>query len=228
MNKNTMKKVLSTIVALMVITISVNAQNEYYKTRHEVGLTIGTAANTQIIGDICDLTEIMVSSTLTTVGSLGTYTGYYSYGDEKYIPTISAEYYYHINKVVGLGGFLAFNGLDRDMLATWKNNETGKSEKQKTGVARRRNLSIIPTAKFDWLRNRNFGMYSKVGAGLTFMHESQKDDIDNGTDFSDTDVIFNFQLSLLGIEAGAENFRGFVELGVGEQGIALAGLRYKF
>ena len=38
----------------------------------------------------------------------------------------------------------------------------------------------------------------------------------------------NFQASLLGIEAGSEKIRGFAELGAGEQGIILAGLRYKF
>ena len=42
-----------------------------------------------------------------------------------------------------------------------------------------------------------------------------------------TDLLFNFQASLLGVEFGGA-FRGFVELGFGEQGIALAGLRYKF
>jgi hypothetical protein len=40
--------------------------------------------------------------------------------------------------------------------------------------------------------------------------------------------VFNFQASLLGIEAGGQNVRGFVELGMGEQGVALAGIRCKF
>jgi hypothetical protein len=41
-------------------------------------------------------------------------------------------------------------------------------------------------------------------------------------------VFFNFQVSALGIEAGTENVRGFAELGIGEQGIALAGVRIRF
>ena len=41
-------------------------------------------------------------------------------------------------------------------------------------------------------------------------------------------VGFYFQASLLGIEAGSPTIRAFTELGTGEQGIILAGVRYKF
>jgi hypothetical protein len=36
-----------------------------------------------------------------------------------------------------------------------------------------------------------------------------------------------FQVSALGVEFGGK-FRGFAELGVGDQGILQAGIRYKF
>ena len=38
----------------------------------------------------------------------------------------------------------------------------------------------------------------------------------------------NWQASLLGIEAGGPQLRGYLEAGVGEQGVAVIGLRYKF
>ena len=213
----------------MMTTTTVSAQqHKYYNTKHEVGITIGSGAMSEIVGGLADLTSIAISAAVTTAVTGGYGTGNYSYGDESYIPTITAEYYYHVNKLIGLGGFVAFNGLDRDMYAEWRNNDTGKKHKQKTGEASRRNFSIIPTAKFDWLRKKNFGMYSKVGVGVTFMHESQKDDVANGTDFSDTTIAPNIQLSFLGLEGGSESIRGFVEAGFGEQGILLAGLRYKF
>lgn len=50
---------------------------------------------------------------------------------------------------------------------------------------------------------------------------------DSGTKDSDSKVVFNWQASLIGMEFGGA-FRGFVELGMGEQGIILGGLRYKF
>ena len=42
------------------------------------------------------------------------------------------------------------------------------------------------------------------------------------------DVFFNFQASLIGVEVGNQQVRGFAEVGVGEQGIFLGGVRYKF
>ena len=41
-------------------------------------------------------------------------------------------------------------------------------------------------------------------------------------------MLFNWQLSLIGVEAGSPYMRAFAELGFGEQGIVCAGLRYKF
>ena len=42
------------------------------------------------------------------------------------------------------------------------------------------------------------------------------------------DIVFNFQATAIGVEAGSSHVRAFTELGIGEQGIALAGVRFKF
>ena len=228
-----MKKILATALMAAMVSTNISAQSTfdtYYNTKHELGITIGSAANTEIFSGLADLTKIAASAIVTTAMTGGIGTAYYDYGDASYIPTLSVEYYYHVNKVIGLGGFVSYNGLNRDMYFTYRNNTNGASTKEKTGEAKRRNLSIIPTAKFDWLRMKHIGLYSKLGAGISTMHESQKDDkqVEGSTDYKNTDVIFNFHVSLLGFEAGSENFRGFVEAGMGEQGIVLAGMRYKF
>lgn len=222
------RKIFSFLAAAALVTTASAQSSSYYDTRHEVGITIGSGATTEIFSGLADFTEIIVSTLVTTTATGGFYTGNVSYGDESYIPNLSAEYYYHVSKLVGLGGFVAFNGMDRDMYANWTNNSTGATTKEKIGKASRRNLSIVPTAKFDWLRKKNFGLYSKLGLGVSFMHESQDADDKSSKDYSDTDAVFNFQLSLVGMEFGAPRFRGFVELGMGEQGILLAGLKYKF
>lgn len=82
--------------------------------------------------------------------------------------------------------------------------------------------------KNDYYKTRHeIGVTIGVGAGLglSFMLETQKDDVDGGNDYSDTDVIPNLQLSLIGLEGGTEQIRAFAELGFGEQGILLAGLK---
>ena len=76
----------------------------------------------------------------------------------------------------------------------------------------------IPAVKFHWYRRAWFGSYSKLGAGLTFLPWREGKDR----------FQFNFQVSFLGLEAGPEFLRAFAEVGVGEQGIVVAGLRYRF
>lgn len=224
-----MKKIFALIVIVAMFTANAYAQSQkYYNTRHEIGITVGSGATSEILSGLADATSMLVSAAVSTTMTGGMATGYYNYGDAKYIPTITAEYYYHVNKYIGLGGVVAFNGLNRDMYVNWTNNVNGTHHKEKSGEATRRNLSIIPGAKIDWLRKKHFGLYSKAGVGITFMYEHQKDDEQGGLDYSDTTVIPNLNLSLLGMEAGSEALRGFVEMGFGEQGILLAGVKYKF
>ncbi len=224
-----MKKSIFIALALLASASGLQAQTtEYYNTRHEVSFALGGASNTTILGDLLDFTQVALSATVTSMASLGTYTAYYTYGDEHYVPTHSFEYYYHVNKVVALGGVFAFNGVKRDMYMEWTENNNGTHHRDKVGKAVRRNFTLLPSVKFDWLRREHFDMYSKVGIGATWMHQTQKDDADGGTDYSEDDVIFNFQLTGIGMEAGSEKWRGFLELGMGEQGIALMGVKYKF
>ena len=223
-----MKRTIVAVLCLLSVVCVQAQKNEYYNTKHEVGLSVGYLSNTTIFGFFTDITEILLTATLTTVGTGGTFTGHPSYGDESYIPTISAEYFYHVNPWLGVGGFLAFTGLDRDMYGNWQDNVTGNVEKKLCGKAMRRNFSLIPTAKFDYLRTKYFGMYSKLGVGASMMFESQQEDYEGGTNHENTIILPNFQISLLGMEFGSEQIRGFAELGVGEQGYALAGVKYKF
>ena len=44
----------------------------------------------------------------------------------------------------------------------------------------------------------------------------------------ETLTTFMFQATALGMDFGGEQFRGFVEAGIGEKGLLCAGLRYKF
>ncbi|MBQ6032088.1 MAG: hypothetical protein IJL29_03585, partial [Prevotella sp.] len=80
----------------------------------------------------------------------------------------------------------------------------------------------------DWLRSKNFGMYSKLAAGVTLRHE--KIDFVNGKEdnYNETALHFNWQASLIGAEVGGENIRAFAEVGMGEQGILLVGVRTRF
>ena len=64
--------------------------------------------------------------------------------------------------------------------------------------------------------------------GATLRSEKYDSNNNSSNSYDDSTIHVNWQASLLGIEAGSPTIRGFAELGFGEQGIILAGLRYKF
>ena len=78
------------------------------------------------------------------------------------------------------------------------------------------NYALMAGVKLHWYEREWFGAYSKFAFGANYVS-------------SDTSqhLHFSFQSSLLGVEVG-KRLRGFVELGIGYQGIAFVGIRYRF
>jgi hypothetical protein len=198
-----MKKILLMAVVALMATTQVNAQLGY-DTKHEVAITTGAWSNSDIINAFETVGTALVGAT---------------YGDEDFFGPISVEYFYHVNSWFGVGGIGAYGQMTQDLFLNGKKN--GKDADIKNYY-----LTLMPAIKVDWLRMSHFGMYSKLGIGGTLRHE--KIDYDNKDDYTNTGIHLNWQLSLLGMEAGGTRLRAFVELGTGEQGIALLGLRYKF
>ena len=131
---------------------------------------------------------------------------------------VGVEYYYHVTPVVGVGAVTAFAGCKAE------DEKTRKEDLSETFV------TVMPSVKFNWLRKKNFGMYSALSAGAMFAsvkcNDNAKAADPNAKD--ETVTVFMFQVTALGAEFGGEQFRGFVEAGAGEKGLLCAGLRYKF
>ena len=200
-----MKKILVMVAVAMMTAVSVNAQSGYEDTKHEVGISYGAMSNT---------TWMSIADAMGTTITLGAV----KYDDGKFTGPIAVEYFYHLNPIIGIGAIGAYTHETKDILIS----------NDKYGEAKHTFVTVMPAAKFNWLRKKYFGMYSKVAAGLTFA--SKKEDYSKGNveNLSESKVGFNFQASAIGIEAGSENIRAFAELGVGEQGIILGGIRAKF
>ena len=198
-----MKKILTMVAVAMTTMLSAHAQGYDYETKHEVGISFGALSNSQII----DVFE-----------EIGGAMGGAKFENEKFTGPISAEYFYHVKSWLGVGGILAYGCNKQDVYFL----------NEKDGQIKNSYVTVMPAVKFDWLRKKNFGLYSKLGIGATLRNEKYNSDAASEKDFSDTDMHVNWQLSLLGLEAGSPTVRGFLELGTGEQGIALIGVRYKF
>ncbi|MBO5539926.1 MAG: hypothetical protein J5980_03155 [Muribaculaceae bacterium] len=122
-----------------------------------------------------------------------------------YIGAFGAEYFYRPKSAFGVGLVATFG------TCKW-NNDLEKS--------RSKYFSVMPAVKYNWLNRERFSMYSKAAVGLLIGRDS------DGLTHK-TEAAFIWQASAVGAEYGTA-FRGFLELGYGEQGILVAGLKYKF
>lgn len=187
------------IAAILLCGTSMSAQAQSDDIKHEIGVSYGGPATTY-------WARIGTAIGAAIFGA--------TYENSSYFGSLSAEYFYHLNPTVSVGGILCYS-QDNDKI-----NYSGS-----VGDRTTRYYTVMPAVKLDYLRREHFGMYVKAAAGYTLQRVSETY---KGQDESTSKGIFNAQVSLLGMEAGSQHVRGFFELGFGEQGIVLAGLRYKF
>lgn len=141
------------------------------------------------------------------IGSL--YKGMFTGKQLNYWGPVSVEYFHRLsNNKLGIGGIFAVGGCK------WSDSDNAKTTF----------FTVMPALKYNWLVRKHISCYSKIGIGMTMASESGTSDKKKGDDGK---VTVNWQASLIGVEFGGA-FRGFVEVGTGEQGIILGGLRYKF
>ena len=193
-----MRKKLLMAFVALMSVSGVMAQNDDF-CRHEVAVSFGAASNSQWINALEHITTVAV-----TLGGM-------KYENEEYTGPFSVEYFYHPSKMIGLGGIFVYG----------KNSQDVMSGSTKIDELTQAYYTLMPAAKFDWYNSKCFGAYSKLGAGVTLRSEKYGDESDNV-------LHFNWQASLIGLEVGSRQIRAFGELGVGEQGIILGGVRYKF
>ena len=198
------KKIFALTLFVSVCSVlNINAQES--ESKHEVSFGVGCLANSQILDLMTDLT----GTTMTA--------GYVSYENEKFSIPLSVEYFYHINPLVGVGGIAVYSHGKRDMLY----------DGELQGRMKTNYYTFIPAVKFNWLRKKNWGLYSKAGLGVSVRNQKWNWYDASHTNDSDTDFIINFQGTPIGVECGNQYYWGFLELGMGEQGIVNAGIRIK-
>ena len=185
-------------VTLCVALFSMVAQAQ--DSKNEIGVFYG-------LGSASNLFSIITSSISAAAGDQSSFWG-----------PIGVEYYYHVSPVVGVGAVATYAGCKAE------DEKTRQDDLTETFI------SVMPSVKFNWLRKKNFGMYSALSAGAMFASVKCNDNAKAADpDAKDETVTsFMFQATAIGAEFGGEQFRGFVEAGVGEKGVLCAGLRYKF
>ena len=200
-----MKKMLVLVVAAMMATVSVNAQNDYEQTKHEIAVSYGYLSNSQWLE--------AVTMSMNILEGLEPASG-------KAIGPINAEYFYNATKWLGVGAIFSFGQV------TTHYNLAGYDEEVYTN--KNTSYTVMPAVKFNWFRRAHFGMYSKLGAGL-LIYDMKAIPVNTADKtVKQLGLGFNWQATVLGLEFGGVHFRGFVEGGLGEQGVVCGGLRYRF
>ena len=185
--------------------VCVNAQDE--KPRHEIGVSYGLGVS--LIGDGignavgAGIFDVLLSG--------------YEWTNRKEFGTLGVEYFYHLPDAprTAVGGIFTYARYGEDV----EKGGVKKGERTRTYV------TLMPSVKYYYVDGKNFGLYSKAAIGIMMLRANSEEGSNSNTD---SDYRFMCQASLLGLEAGSQNIRCFLEFGVGEQGIVLAGLKYKF
>ena len=199
-----MKRILVMVVVALMATMSVNAQNE--ELRHEVSVAYGGPSLSQFGSGLGEGLGLAFTNS--------------EYDDGHIFGPISAEYFYHPNNPrLAVGGIITYSKWDSDVLRRSNHND-------KLGERNRNYLSVMPGIKWYWVNKNSFGFYSKAAAGPMFVF-CKSEDYESNKSLTQNGTYFLFQCSPIGIEFGGK-FRGFAEIGLGEQGVLLGGLRYKF
>ena len=198
-----MKKIIA-LVSIVAVALGSTFAAQGQEFKHELGIGYGALSNSLIIDDF----ENAIITGVTAAGV--------TFGHNHYAGPISVDYFYHISPLVGVGaiGAVGFN------------NQNVIEDKALNGKIHHQYYTLMPAVKLDWFRRDKFGMYSKLAAGATL--RAEQFDPDHGESDSDAQVHFNWQVSLIGFELGGVQTRGFLELGTGEQGVAVLGVRHKF
>jgi len=198
-----MKKMMMMVAVALMTAMSVNAQCEDLK--NELSLSYGLGSTSQLGDGIGEGLGLVFTGT--------------EFDDGFILGPISVEYFRHMNNPrLAIGGFVSYSKWDSDILERSGNHD-------KVGERKRNYFAVMPAIKWYWTNKNSFGLYSKAAVGAAFLSCTDKNFGNTSKDNNGT--YFLFQASLIGAEFGKQ-FRGFAELGVGEQGFLLAGVRYKF
>jgi len=142
------------------------------------------------------------------------------FDNKSFIGPVAVEYFHRVKPNMSVGAIFTVGMKTEDVCFLGK-------EKGKDGDCTSSYLTLMPAVKYEWMHNKLFTLYSKIAVGASFGMENYKYDDSKLREHSRHSYYINFQASPLGIESNGEKTRFFAELGLGEQGMALVGMRFR-
>ena len=195
-----MKKLIALFMCFVVVS-SAFAKND--KDRNEFSIAYGQATIPQFAYVMGEVFGAMFSL------------GHASFENPHMFGAAGVEYVHYTNDWFGFGGTVLCDYMTATALSVASDGTKTPNGKFQLGV-----VSVMPVVKFAWLNRAHVGLYSKLAAGAGYFFANGSDSKDN---FS-----VAFQATPVGVDFGGEQFRGFLEVGVGWQGIVSGGVRWMF
>lgn len=195
-----MKKITALLLALALI---VPAQAKDKDSKNEFSITYGQFTVPQF--------AYVFGGVLGAAFTLG----HFTFDNSHLIGAAGLEYVHYVNGWLGFGVAAVCDYMTADAYSV--DSEGNKTPNGKFDLGY---VSAMPVVKFAWLNRDHVGLYSKlaVGAGYSFAEGSD----------SAANISWSGQITPLGVDFGGQSFRGFVEAGVGMQGVVNAGVRWLF
>ena len=195
-----MKRIIALFMALALV-LPLNAKDD--DSRNEVSITYGQATLPQFAYVMGGVLGVAFTA------------GHFTFENSHFIGGVGMEFIHYSNNWFGYGLAGTVDYMTSDAYSV-----DGDGNKTPNGKFQLGYLSVMPMLKFAWLRKPHVGLYSKlgIGAGLEFS---------NG-DVTQDNISWSGQITPIGFDFGGESFRGFVEAGVGMQGLVNCGVRWLF
>lgn len=148
------------------------------------------------------------------------------------VGAVSTEYMRYVHPNVALGGSITYEAYNLSFGVKDGTDEEGHNTYSKGDPHFFHFVSIMPTFKFPWFNFSHVGMYSKIAGGICLSFEpaslSSSEETEEDSSDKNSPVGWALQLTPVGVEFGGDTARGFVETGVGMQGMLIVGARFRF
>ena len=195
-----MKRVVAILMALCLV-LPLYAKDE--DSRNEFTITYGQATLPQFAYVMGGVLGVAFTA------------GHFTFENTLFLGGVGLEYVHYVNNWFGFGGMALVDYMTSDAYTVASDGAKTPNGKFNLGYA-----SLMPVLKFAWLRRPHVGLYSKLGVGAGIA-------LDNG-DSAESNISWSGQVTPIGFDFGNESFRGFVEAGVGMQGLVSCGVRWLF
>lgn len=222
-----MNRIICVLSILFLGMVSASAQTEWYKEikrleaeknrplyRHEVGISIGAG----FVGN--SRYESFKDKAEEKYGLLDG--SCWCVGNPDKSSFVSIKYFYHLKRLWAFGGSIGY--IDRSdgyYIEDWHTADIPDTDIEA------RTYYLMPAVKGQWVDNKGFALYSKIGFGVGVQRmwldsEFYADDTEK-----DWCVHPVWQITILGMEFGFSKFRVNFELGFGWEGVSV-GSNYYF